>query len=80
MAILGHGSGQQEGGRKWAGRGGIRIFPAGGGARLLENCKKSPKNALFEGVLEIYSKYVHFCIFEAHFFMISSCSMGNIFL
>ncbi len=34
LLILGHGGGRQEGGRKWAGRGGIRIFPAGGGEAL----------------------------------------------
>ncbi len=35
MIILGHGGGRQEGGKKWAGRGGIRIFPAGGGKYFL---------------------------------------------
>ncbi len=31
-SIRGYGGGRQEGGRKWAKRGGIRIFPAGGEA------------------------------------------------
>ncbi len=38
--ILGHGGGRQEGGRKWAGRGGIRIFPAGGGKHFLLQAPK----------------------------------------
>ena len=61
MIILGHGGGRQEGGRKWSGRRGIRIFPAGGGSTFSSRggegyckiAKKSPKNALFEGVLGI---------------------------
>ncbi len=65
MGILGHGGGRQEGVENWPEGGGIRIFPAGGeariapgGGRMLYNCKKNPENALFQGVLEICSKYV----------------------
>ena len=54
--------------------GGIRSFPAGGGKHFFVQggkgtvkLQKSPKNALSEGVLEMFSKYVQFCIFEAHF-------------
>ncbi len=62
LGIRGHGGGLQEGGRKWAGRGGDLDFSCRGGGkhfllqeggRVPKNCKKAPKN---EVILEICSK------------------------
>ncbi len=85
--ILGHGGGRQEGGRKWAGRGGIRIFPAGGEGALFASgggegyCKifkKSPENALLKKFLKIVQNLCNFP-FLGTFFIISTCSMRKIF-
>ena len=55
--ILGHGGGRQEGGRKWAGRGGIgfflqggAFFATGGGKNTVKLRKKALKQALFKEV------------------------------
>ncbi len=59
--------GRQGGGFGFFLQGGGKHFLLQGGEGYCKIAKKSPKNALFEGVLEIYSKYVQFFIFEAHF-------------
>ncbi len=65
--ILGHSGERQEGGRKWAARargfgfilqGGGSTFCSRRGEGYCKNYKKSPNNALYEGDLEICSKYV----------------------
>ncbi len=56
MSILGHGGGRQEGGGKWAGRGGDSdfsprgeeaLFAPGGGKGTVNCFKNPPKQALF---------------------------------
>ncbi len=66
-SILGHGGGRQEGGRKWAGRGGKHFLLQGGGEGTVK-FQKALKMHFLKKVLEICSKYVHFCILKAHFY------------
>ena len=86
LAILGHGGGRQEGGRKWAGGGGDSdfsgregeaLFASGGGG---EGYCKISKRAIKMHFSKKFWKYVqNMCNFAflGTFFIISTWSMGK---